>query len=118
SSEFAIREFLKIDLKRTMKVMQQWADDSNHHVRRLASEGCRPRLPWSFRLEEIVRDPGITRPILEKLKADPHIYVRKSVANHLNDISKDHPAYVLDLVAGWDKQNAQTSWIIRHGCRS
>lgn len=118
SSEFAIREFLRMDLHRTMAVMNEWAEDENHHVRRLASEGCRPRLPWSFKLEEIVRKPAITRPVLEKLKADSHIYVRKSVANHLNDISKDHPSYVLDLVAGWNKKNAHTLWIIRHGCRT
>jgi len=97
SSEFAIREFLKRDLDRTLGVMRGWSLDENEHVRRLASEGCRPRLPWSFRLTGLVADPTPALPILENLKADPSLYVRKSVANHLNDIAKDHPA----LVAQW-----------------
>jgi len=77
--------------------MQQWALDSDEHVRRLACEGSRPRLPWGTRLSAMVGNPALTAPILEALKADPALYVRKSVANHLNDIAKDHPA----LVAQW-----------------
>ena len=68
TSEFAIREFLKRDFNKTIKVMEKWAEDKNYHVRRLASEGCRPRLPWSFNLQEVVKNPELTRPILEKLK--------------------------------------------------
>jgi 3-methyladenine DNA glycosylase AlkC len=102
SSEFAIREFLKRDFKKTIKVMEKWADDKNEHVRRLASEGSRPRLPWSFKLDEVIKNPESTRKILEKLKTDESLYVRKSVANHLNDFSKDHPTYMLDLVNKWD----------------
>lgn len=118
SSEFAIREFLKRDFAKTIKVMNQWAADKNHHVRRLASEGSRARLPWSFKLDEVINNPKTTQSILEKLNADTELYVKKSVANHLNDISKDNPDWMLKLVEGWDKQNAHTAWIIKHACRT
>jgi 3-methyladenine DNA glycosylase AlkC len=118
SSEFAIREFLKNDFKRTLKIMEQWAGDTDPHVRRLASEGSRPRLPWSFKLDEVIAHPEVTARILDKLKADPEIYVRKSVANHLNDLSKDNPDYMLRVLRGWDISNPQTAWIIRHASRS
>jgi 3-methyladenine DNA glycosylase AlkC len=118
SSEFAIREFLKRDFPRTIKVMKSWAGNKDHHIRRLASEGSRPRLPWSFKLEEVIRKPELTQPILEKLKADPEIYVRKSVANHLNDISKENPDFMLELVNRWDKTHPHTAWIIKHASRS
>lgn len=118
SSEFAIREFLKRDFSKTIKVMQRWAKDKDHHVRRLASEGSRPRLPWSFKLDAVIKDPAITRSILEALKEDQELYVRKSVANHLNDISKENADYMLELVNGWDKTNPHTSWIIKHASRS
>lgn len=118
SSEFAIRHFLRNDFERTLEVMQRWAGSSDHHVRRLASEGSRPSLPWSFRLERVIKDPSVTAPILEMLKADRELYVRKSVANHLNDISKFAPDYMLDLVSGWDSSDARTAWIIRHASRT
>ncbi|MES2454616.1 MAG: DNA alkylation repair protein [Bacteroidota bacterium] len=118
SSEFAIREFLKADPENTLKVMEQWAEDKDQHVRRLASEGSRPRLPWSFKLEQIIKNPSLTRNILEKLKGDEALYVRKSVANHLNDISKDSTAYMLALVKSWDHSNPHTSWIIKHASRT
>lgn len=118
SSEFAVREFLKTDLTKALKIMQQWAGDKNHHVRRLASEGSRPRLPWSFKLSPVIENPALTRNILEQLRADPELYVRKSVANHLNDISKDHPSYMIDLVKTWDSGNTHTAWIIKHASRS
>ncbi len=118
SSEFAIRPFLRSDPQRTLALMQQWALDPDEHVRRLASEGSRPRLPWSFRLEQIQADPTLAAPILDALKADPSLYVRKSVANHLNDITKDHPSWVLDLIEGWPLDNRHTAWIARHALRS
>lgn len=118
SSEFAIREFLKRDLKGTMKYMYEWADDKNHHVRRLASEGCRPRLPWSFNLDAIAKDPAITLPILEKLKKDPELYIKKSVANHLNDFSRIDPDWMLNVVSNWDKKDPHTAWIVRHASRT
>jgi 3-methyladenine DNA glycosylase AlkC len=118
SAEFAIREFLKRDLPRTLAVMKRWSLDSDENVRRLASEGSRPRLPWSFRLDALVGDPSLTQPILENLKSDLSLYVRKSVANHLNDISKDHPELMLDWLNGWDLKNPHTAWIARHASRS
>jgi 3-methyladenine DNA glycosylase AlkC len=118
SSEFAIREFLKTDLNNTLTVMERWAEDKDPHVRRLASEGSRPRLPWSFKLGEIIKDPLLTKNILEKLKADEALYVRKSVANHINDISKDNTPYMLQLVKSWDKSNPDTAWIIKHASRT
>ncbi len=118
SSEFAIREFLKRDFPKTIKVMNTWAEDKNPHVRRLATEGSRPRLPWSFKLNEVITNPSVTSSILEKLRSDSELYVRKSVANHLNDISKDNTSYMLDLINSWDKKNQHTAWIIKHASRT
>lgn len=118
SSEFGIRPFLRQDFRRTLKVMETWARDESEDVRRLASEGCRPRLPWSFRLDALIADPSPVAKILENLKADPSLYVRKSVANHLNDITKDHPAWVLDRIERWDLENARTAWIAKRALRS
>lgn len=98
SSEFAIRTFLKQDLEKTLKILYTWSEDDNVHVRRLASEGSRPRLPWSFKLDAIIKNPSLTTPILENLKKDDELYVRKSVANHLNDQTKDAPDYVIKLI--------------------
>ena len=118
SGEFAIREFLKRDLVRTLTVMERWSRDENEHVRRLASEGSRPRLPWSFRLEALVADPSPTSTILENLRADPSLYVRKSVANHLNDISKDHPDWMLARLKSWDLAHPHTQWIAKRAART
>ncbi len=118
SAEFAIRPFLLHDFERTLAVMQTWSLDDNDHVRRLASEGSRPRLPWSFRLAKVQANPALCAPILDNLKADSSLYVRKSVANHLNDITKDHPDWVLGLIEGWNLDNPHTAWIARHALRS
>ncbi|OAE11542.1 DNA alkylation repair protein [Pseudomonas simiae] len=118
SAEFAIRHFLQHDFKRTLAVMQAWSLDANEQVRRLASEGSRPRLPWSFRLAEVQANPALCASILDNLKADSSLYVRKSVANHLNDITKDDPDWVLSLIEGWHLDNPHTAWIARHALRS
>lgn len=118
SGEFAIREFLRRDLPRTLARMERWSLDPDEHVRRLASEGSRPRLPWSFRLEALVADPSPVAPILENLRADPSLYVRKSVANHLNDVSKDHPEWMLARLASWDLAHPHTQWIAKRAARS
>jgi 3-methyladenine DNA glycosylase AlkC len=118
SAEFAIREFLKRDLARTLAVMERWSRDGNEHVRRLASEGSRPRLPWSFRLDVLVADPAPTSSILHNLRADPSLYVRKSVANHLNDISKDHPDWMLARLKAWDLAHPHTQWIAKRAART
>ncbi|MCK6648502.1 MAG: DNA alkylation repair protein [Bacteroidia bacterium] len=118
SSEFAIREFLKRDFDKTIKVMERWANDTDHHVRRLASEGSRPRLPWSFKLDRVIQNPSVTKRVLDALKSDTELYVKKSVANHLNDISKDNPEYMLSMVESWDHSNADTKWIVKHASRT
>ena len=118
SSEFAVREFIRRDVKGTLKVMRRWAVDPNEHVRRLASEGSRPRLPWSFRLDAMVKDPRLTAPILHALRTDPAFYVRKSVANHLNDVAKDHPEHMLDVLYAWTVEHPHTAWIAKHACRN
>jgi len=118
SSEFAIRHFLRSDFERSLALMHDWSLDDNEHVRRLASEGSRPRLPWSFRLEPVQADPTLAAAILDNLKADSSLYVRKSVANHLNDITKDHPEWVLSLIEGWSLEDPRTAWIAKHALRS
>lgn len=118
SSEFAIRPFLDSDPEKGMKQMLEWSKDENVHVRRLSSEGCRPRLPWAMVLKKFVADPSPILPILENLKDDPEEYVRKSVANNLNDISKDHPEIVLDICERWQGKSKNTDWIIKHACRT
>ena len=118
TSEFAVREFLRRDFERTRRTMIEWAQHDNHHVRRLASEGLRPRLPWSFKLPEIIRQPELSQPVLTALCNDSSEYVRKSVANHINDISKDNPDYALTLLENWDRSSAGTRWIVKHASRS
>jgi 3-methyladenine DNA glycosylase AlkC len=117
SSEFAVRPFLAADPERAMAYLQVWAEDENHHLRRLASEGCRPRLPWGMALPGFKKDPSLILPILEKLKNDETEYVCKSVANNLNDISKDHPNLVLDICERWTGHTKNTDWIVKHACR-
>ena len=97
SAEFAIRPFIVAHPDLTFAALQRWSIDASAHVRRLASEGSRPRLPWGQRLQTLVQDPSPTLPLLRALQDDPSAYVRRSVANHLNDIAKDHP----QLVAQW-----------------
>ncbi|MDB5085422.1 MAG: hypothetical protein JWN30_2308 [Bacilli bacterium] len=118
SAEFAVRSFILENPERMLSQMTAWADHPNEHVRRLASEGCRPRLPWGQALPLFKHDPTPLLPILELLKADPSLYVRKSVANNLNDIAKDNPSFVLETARRWKGTHAHTDWIIRHGCRT
>lgn len=118
SGEFAIREYLRSDFERAMRFTSQWVKDSNEHVRRLASEGTRPRLPWSFRLEAVVKEPRLTRGLMQALRRDESLYVRKSVANHLNDVAKDHPEYLLEQLESWDFRDERSAWIARRACRT
>lgn len=118
SAEFAIRPFLATDTPRALATMMRWSGSADEHVRRLASEGARPRLPWAGRVPALKADPTLAAPILEVLKADPSLYVRKSVANHLNDIAKDRPDWLLDRLAEWPQDDARTAWIIRHALRT
>lgn len=118
SSEFPVRPFIIKYGNRMMKQMMRWAASENEHVRRLASEGCRPRLPWAMALPEFRKNPGQVLKILEKLKSDESEYVRRSVANNLNDISKDNPELVLDIAKRWLGADDNTDRIVKHACRS
>ena len=118
SSEFAVRPFIKKYNHKMMAQMKAWSESENHHVRRLASEGCRPRLPWAMALPEFKQDPSQILPILEKLKNDDSEYVRRSVANNLNDISKDNPQVVIEIAKSWLGNNQQTDWVVKHACRT
>lgn len=118
SAEFSVRPFLDSNPKRAMILMMECAGDEDENVRRFASEGCRPRLPWAMALPKFKKDPGPILAILEKLKDDPSEFVRRSVANNLNDISKDHPDVVLALAERWLGQSERTDWIVKHACRT
>jgi|FLOH01.1.fsa_nt_gi 3-methyladenine DNA glycosylase AlkC len=118
SSEFAVRPFLKADAPRFLKVMLEWTHDENEHVRRLASEGCRPLLPWAMNLPDFQRDPKPLLPILEALRSDTSEYVRRSVANNLNDISKDHPSLVLEIATAWKGKSKDGDRLVKHACRT
>lgn len=118
TSEFAVRPFLDKNPEQAMNYFYQWAEDENEQIRRLSSEGCRPRLPWGMALRKFKKDPTPIIPILEKLKHDQSEYVRKSVANNLNDISKDHPEIVLNLCEQWKGLSKETDRMIKHACRT
>lgn len=118
TSEFAIRPFIIQYEKEVMNTLLDWSTDANEHVRRLSSEGCRPRLPWAMALPAFKKDPKLVLPILENLKADDSLYVRKSVANNINDITKDHPDLALALCERWYGDHEHTNWIVKHGLRN
>ncbi len=119
SCEYSIRPFIIEHEKRTMDRLYQWMKHPDPHVRRLSSEGSRPRLPWSMKIDSFVKDPRPTLPILECLKNDPDLYVRRSVANHVGDIAKDHLDLALELCENWLKgASAELKWVIRHAVRN
>lgn len=127
SAEFSIRPFLVRHRDRCLARLTKWASDPNPHVRRLVSEGTRPRLPWAIRLKEFQQNPEFTLPLLERLKDDPELYVRRSVANHLADVLKDHPDVAYEVCERWIDEmdskkvaSAQATgrcWIVRHAVR-
>lgn len=119
SSEGAVRAFLRRYPDRTLRLFAEWVKDPNPHVRRLVSEGTRPRLPLSTRLREFQKDPSPVLVLLEQLRADPELYVRRSVANNLNDIAKDNPDVVVRTLKRWSREkDAGTQWIIGHALRT
>lgn len=118
SSEFAIRQFILKYEDKTIKQMIIWAKSENEHLRRLASEGCRPRLPWAVALECFKKNPKKVLEILEILKSDESVYVQKSVANNLNDISKDNPHLVLEFVKNNLGKTKELDWICKHASRT
>jgi 3-methyladenine DNA glycosylase AlkC len=118
TAEFAIRPFLIQQQDATLQRLRTWAHDPSEHVRRLVSEGTRPRLPWAMRLPSFQANPAPALALLELLKDDPALYVRRSVANHLNDIGKDHPALLTDTARRWLKNaSPEREWIVRHALR-
>ncbi|QRO00604.1 DNA alkylation repair protein [Archangium violaceum] len=119
TAEFSIRPFLERYPRETWERLRQWTKDPSVHVRRLVSEGTRPRLPWASRLRAFQEDPRPVLELLELLKDDPELYVRRSVANNLNDIGKDHPDVLVDTCERWSEgASPERSWIIRHALRS
>jgi 3-methyladenine DNA glycosylase AlkC len=118
SAEFAVRPFLINYPERMKEQMYRWSSHPHPMVRRLSTEGFRPRLPWAMAVPYLKKDPAVILPVLEKLKEDESETVRRSVANNLNDIAKDHPEIVLRLIAEWNGKSKETDWVIRHGSRS
>lgn len=118
SSELAIRPFLDKDPEKGMSFLTACARHKDANVRRLASEGCRPRLPWAMALPKFKIDPSPILPILEKLKDDHSEHVRRSVANNLNDISKDNPNIALEICEKWKGQSQKVDKIVKHACRT
>jgi 3-methyladenine DNA glycosylase AlkC len=128
SAEFAIRHFIMAQPIATLAILNTWLEHDNHHVRRLVSEGTRPRLPWGMRLSIFIEQPELVMPLLEALRDDEEEYVRRSVANHLNDIAKDHPQLIIETAQQWLAEEAlallstvqrkQRVKLIRHACRT
>ena len=119
TGEYAIRPFLRKYPKKTIRIMEKWARDDNVHVRRLASEGLRSRLPWANRINLFCQDPTPVIEVLEHLKSDRSVFVRKSVANNLNDILKDNYAAAIAVLTRWHKNaTSETRWIIKHALRN
>ena len=118
SAEFSMRKFLIHQPERTLAKLMEWTRDPDPHVRRLCSEGARPRLPWAIRIPAFIKNPRPVLPILEAIKDDPDLYVRRSVANHLGDIAKDDPQLAFETCHRWlDGASAERKWLIRHAVR-
>ena len=119
TGEFAIRPFIAQDPAKALPLLRRWSKDPSEHVRRLVSEGTRPRLPWASRLRVFEQDPAPTLALLERLRDDESLYVRRSVANHLNDIGKDHPDLLAEVARRWMVDaTSERAWIVRHALRS
>lgn len=125
SAEYCIRPFLERYRDGALRLLTRWTRDRNPHVRRLVSEGTRPRLPWAAQLREFKADPNLALPLLERLKDDPELYVRRSVANHLGDMLKDHAEFTFKRCERWLDECTRLSadrarnrrWLLRHAVR-
>ncbi|RLK57951.1 DNA alkylation repair protein [Actinokineospora cianjurensis] len=120
TAEYAVRPYIDKHYDLAMATLADWALSPSHNVRRAASEGCRSRLPWAKTLTRFVKDPRPVLAILEPLRSDSSEYVRKSVANNLNDITKDDRELALATAARWlaESQTPETAWIVKHGLRT
>ncbi|MES2623812.1 MAG: DNA alkylation repair protein [Pseudomonadota bacterium] len=119
TAEFSIRPFIERYPQETLQRLKLWTQDPSHHVRRLVSEGTRPRLPWAGRLREFQKNPQPVLGLLELLKDDPELYVRRSVANNLNDIGKDNPEQLFATAQRWlHDASHERRWLVQHALRS
>jgi 3-methyladenine DNA glycosylase AlkC len=119
TGEFAIRRLIARDPDRALAAVLDWTSHPDEHVRRLASEGTRPYLPWAVRVPALVQRPEATVPILDALYRDPSEYVRRSVANHLNDVARHAPDLVVATARKWlGAADNNTGWVVRHGLRT
>ena len=119
SSEGPVRVFIERHPETTFEYLHRWAGDPDEHVRRLVSEGTRPRLPWAPQLRGLIADPGPALALLDRLHDDESDCVRRSVANRLNDISKDHADLAVTVAGRWAAAGGdRTAWVIRHGLRT
>jgi 3-methyladenine DNA glycosylase AlkC len=118
TAEFCVRPYIDSDPGRAFVWLERWAQDPNAHVRRLVSEGSRPRLPWGARMKLSATNPVWALPLLELLRDDPELYVRRSVANHLNDIGKEAPDVLIETVRRWSiEPTPERDWLIKHALR-
>lgn len=119
TAEFAIRTLIRHDPARALSIIRTWTASDDEHVRRLASEGTRPYLPWGTRVPALTQTPAATMPILDALYRDPSDYVRRSVANHLNDVSREHATLAVDTAARWlTTPDDNTARVVRHSLRT
>ena len=123
SCEFDIRPYIIADQEKALNIINSWVEDADYHVRRLASEGTRPRLPWAMQIPSLITDPRPIMPLLTALRDDEQEYVRRSVANHLNDIAKDHPDLVAEIAHSWlkgvsVKHIKNREKLVKHACRT
>lgn len=120
TAEWDLRLFFEKDPVHVRKVLKKWARDPDQHVRRLVSEGTRPYVPWGKKLAIVEADPSLTLDLLDLLKHDQEEYVRRSVANHLNDLSKKHPDLVVSTLTRWQLESPEVDMarFTRHACRT
>lgn len=118
TGEYAVRPYIRMYPEESLKIIETWAVSGNFHLRRLASEGLRPKLPWATKLDVFIEEPDPVFQILELLREDPVKFVQKSVANHLTDYLKVNPEPTRALIRRWQTSgNPNTQWILKHATR-
>lgn len=118
TGEYAVRPYISRYPEASLVIIRKWAMSDDFHLRRLASEGLRPKLPWAPKLDTFIQDPHRVFDILDLLKEDDIKFVKKSVANHLTDWLKVNKEPTATLIRNWStSDNPHTQWIIRHATR-